>query len=131
MLSTDNWFVVMLWLNGQSIFGKINYIFIKKGCIECIPYFRYGNCVCLNYIDKRSKNYHELLIHSICLEITIMVRRVLLRDNLIKMIMNYVENMIIPERTLQIHIIEKLLIIHVWNIQIQEKKGIFFYKRWF
>ena len=66
--------------------------------------------------------YHDISIHNICPDITIMTPRILFRDNLMNMSIIYVENMIIPWINQNVHIVTKLLRIYVCNSQSEEKE---------
>ena len=81
--------------------------------------FRYGDYGGLHQIDKRPKMYHENKFHRICPDITLMTPSNLLRKNTINMSRVYYRNIIIPWMNQNIHIVEKLLRIYVWNSKIQ------------
>ena len=50
-----------------------------------MPDFSYGDYAYLNEIDEKPKSYHEIFIHNICPDITIMNPRTLWINNLLNM----------------------------------------------
>ena len=60
-----------------------------------MPYFKYGDCVYLNDIDKISKNYHKIFNQNIFSDINMMSPSYPLEKYLTKFPMIYVEDIII------------------------------------
>ena len=93
---------------------------LSRKVIGCMPDFIFVKKI--NWIEDRSKNYHEIFIHNIIPDIIIMAPSNILIKNLIGMPRYFVEDIIIPWMYQSILMVENLLIIDVFNSQSHENE---------